>query len=214
MRRTHCGGRKRKEIVKGYSQNWIWSTKLPSYSSLCSSSSRHNDHASPSLLRPPRHGRMPAPHMGDPSMKSAMSPPPPGLMPVGLASGMGLLFTSCVPLMSGPPMMRHPTHPMRVPRNDLTRQIRRDENLFISILYYVSYFTGRSWCCEFGCIRKIVWQGRLIPPSYQRENSFGRGVVGHTHKKATFICIMKCENKIVHCSLEIKKRSVQLEWYS
>ncbi|CAK7309676.1 U1 small nuclear ribonucleoprotein C [Vulpes lagopus] len=36
-------------------------------------------------------------------------------------------------------------------RNDSTRQIRRDRNLFIFILYYLFYFTRRSWCCDSGC---------------------------------------------------------------
>ena len=36
-------------------------------------------------------------------------------------------------------------------RNASTRQIRREGSFFISILYYLFYFTRRSWCCDSGC---------------------------------------------------------------
>lgn len=66
-------------------------------------------------------------------------------------------------------------------RNDSTGQIRRDRNLFIFILYYLFYFTRRSWCCDSGCFF-TAGQGKFACPSYQRENSFCRGVVGQKKK--------------------------------
>uniref|UniRef100_A0A667IBP3 Uncharacterized protein n=1 Tax=Lynx canadensis TaxID=61383 RepID=A0A667IBP3_LYNCA len=92
-------------------------------------------------------------HYGGPPMMPTMGPPPPGMMPVGPASGMRPLVGGHVPMMP-----RHPHDETSRPshdgahsaRNDLTRQIRREGALFIFSLHYL-FFTRRSWCCDSGC---------------------------------------------------------------
>lgn len=56
-------------------------------------------------------------------------------------------------------------------RNDSTGQIRRDRNLFIFILYYLFYFTRRSWCCDSGCFF-TAGQGRFACPSIKERIVF------------------------------------------
>uniref|UniRef100_A0A8C7BHZ2 Uncharacterized protein n=1 Tax=Neovison vison TaxID=452646 RepID=A0A8C7BHZ2_NEOVI len=86
----------------------------------------------PSLPGPPCPGRMPAPAMG--------SPPPAGMMPVGLAPGIRLPMGGHMPLIPGPPVMRLSHDGAKLTRNDLTRQIRREGDIFKYILYYLFYF--------------------------------------------------------------------------
>ncbi|EDL00543.1 mCG1042514 [Mus musculus] len=130
MRKTHCSGRKHKENVKENCQKWMEEQvqtlidkptatfqqgKIPPVPFSGSLPAGAMIPQLPSLLDPPRSGRIPVSHMEGPPMMPMMSPPPPGMMPMGPAPGMRPPIGGHMPMIPGPPMMRHGTLPMMVP---------------------------------------------------------------------------------------------------
>uniref|UniRef100_A0A8C2VFL4 U1 small nuclear ribonucleoprotein C n=1 Tax=Chinchilla lanigera TaxID=34839 RepID=A0A8C2VFL4_CHILA len=127
VRKTHCSGRKHKENVKDYYQEWMEEQaqslndktafqqgEIPLTPFSIPPPAGSMIPPSHSLLSSPHPGMMPAPHMEGPPMMPMRSPNPPGMMPAGPAPGMRLSIGGHMPMMPRPPMMRPPAWPMMV----------------------------------------------------------------------------------------------------
>ncbi|KAF3826553.1 hypothetical protein GH733_009078 [Mirounga leonina] len=100
-----------------------------------------------------------------------LGPPPPGMMPNEATCGRPHANDAWAPNDETSCLPHDGAH---LARNDSTGQIRRWEPLYTHFILLVLLPRG-DHDAVIGCFL-TGGQGRLAPPSYQRENNFGRGV--------------------------------------
>lgn len=185
--------------------------KDASYSILCSSPCMGSGPTSPESSRPPHPGMRPAPHMG-PFHDASYGPSTSWDDASGTCSWNGATHERAHANDAWAPSdaTPHPPHDgAHLARNAWTRQVRREGSLSVGYLFY---FTRRSCYCDSGCFL-TARPGRFTPSSYQKRIVLEGS--SETKKKAIFICIVKCKNKIVNSfswRKKKKKRSYIIQW--